>query len=374
MKKEVRGIHKKSIFGGLLLPAILGLLLYGLRMIPWVAEYVFARGITRWLTNFLTWLTNLAPFSVAEWILYLIPVGLLFSLIYCVMHGGFRHLFHWICGVLAILLWGICLFEVLFVIQFGRIRLEDQLGYETGHITAEELYESAVQMRDLAVQLSPQITYTEEGYSGWEEEQTLQDSNMAILAYSAQRNFEDVNRTLGLSLSTNSVRPKAIFASEPFSYTGILGIYIPFTGEANLNVAAPSFVVAVSAAHEQMHQKGYSREDEANFLSIQTCLSDKHVYMRYSGAVYAFRYLYNALYRVDRQLYTQLLQETPTQLLQELRYYNEWILAHENQVTSITQQVNNTYLKVSGGEGTVSYSQVVQLLVGAYRQQNLPEV
>ncbi len=96
--------------------------------------------------------------------------------------------------------------------------------------------------------------------------------------------------------------------------------------------------------------------------------------MRYSGALYAFRYLYNALYRVDRQLYTQLLQETPTQLLQELRYYNEWILAHENQVTSITQQVNNTYLKVSGGEGTVSYSQVVQLLVGAYRQQNLPEV
>ncbi len=268
MKKEVRGIHKKSILWGLLLPAILGLLLYGLRMIPWVAEYVFARGITRWLTNLLTWLTNLAPFSVAEWILYLIPAGMLFSLIYCVMHGGFRHLFHWICGVLAILLWGICLFEVLFVIQFGRIRLEDQLGYETGHITAEELYESAVQMSDLAVQLSPQITYTEEGYSVWEEEQTLQDSNMAILAYSAQRNFEDVNRTLGLSLSTNSVRPKAIFASEPFSYTGILGIYIPFTGEANLNVAAPSFVVAVSAAHEQMHQKGYSREDEANFLSM----------------------------------------------------------------------------------------------------------
>ena len=131
--------------------------------------------------------------------------------------------------------------------------------------------------------------------------------------------------------SVNPVRPKAILASAPFSYTGILGIYIPFTGEANLNVAAPSFVVAVSAAHEQMHQKGYSREDEANFLSIQACLSDEHVYLRYSGALYAFRYLYNALYRVDQQLYNRLLQETPAQLLQELRYYNEWILSHENQ-------------------------------------------
>lgn len=374
MKKEVRGIHKKSILWGMLLPAILGILLYGLRMIPWVAEYVFARGITRWLTNFLTWLTNLASFSVAEWILYFVPVGLLSSLIYCVVRGGIRHFFRWICGVLSILLWGICLFEVLFVIQFGRIRLEDQLGYETGHITAEELYESAVQMRELAAQLSSQITYTTEGYSVWEDGMTLQDSNAEILAYSSQRTFEAVNRTLGLDLSANPVRPKAIFASEPFSYTGILGIYIPFTGEANLNVAAPSFVVAVSAAHEQMHQKGYSREDEANFLSIQACLTDEHAYMRYSGALYAFRYLYNALYRVDRQLYTQLLQETPAQLLQELRYYNEWILAHENRVTSLTQQVNNTYLKVSGGEGTVSYSQVVQLLVGAYRQQNLPEV
>lgn len=198
MKKEVRGIHKKSILWGMLLPAILGILLYGLRMIPWVAEYVFARGITRWLTNFLTWLTNLASFSVAEWILYFIPVGLLSSLIYCVVRGGIRHFFRWICGVLSILLWGICLFEVLFVIQFGRIRLEDQLGYETGHITAEELYESAVQMRELAAQLSSQITYTTEGYSVWEDGMTLQDSNAEILAYSSQRTFEAVNRTLGL--------------------------------------------------------------------------------------------------------------------------------------------------------------------------------
>lgn len=71
---------------------------------------------------------------------------------------------------------------------------------------------------------------------------------------------------------------------------------------------------------------------------------------------------------------TGFCKRSPAQLLQELRYYNEWILSHENQVTSIAQQVNNTYLKVSGGEGTVSYSQVVQLLVGAYRRQNFPEV
>lgn len=374
MKKTGDIIHKRSLWFGILLPAVLGVLLYFLRLIPEIAEYVFARGITRWLTDMLTCLTNWIPFSAAECLLCLLPFALIGSLIYCGLRGGIRRFVRLLAGVLALLLWGLCLFEVLFVMQFGRVRLEDRLGYDTDHITAEELYACAVWMRDRAEELSPQIRYTEDGYSLWEETTTLAESNQAILEVSYDRSFREVNEVLGLSLSETRVRPKAIFFSEPFSYTGILGIYIPFTGEANLNVAAPSFVVAVSAAHEQMHQKGYSREDEANFLSIQACLADSHVYMRYSGALYAFRYLYNALYREDQQLYGKLIEDTSETLLRELRYYNDWILDHQNQVTTFTNQVNDTYLRVSGGEGTVSYSQVVRLLIGAYRSWSVPEV
>ena len=69
MKKTGDIIHRRSLWFGILLPAVLGVLLYFLRLIPEIAEYVFARGITRWLTDMLTCLTNWIPFSAAEFLL-----------------------------------------------------------------------------------------------------------------------------------------------------------------------------------------------------------------------------------------------------------------------------------------------------------------
>ena len=83
---------------------------------------------------------------------------------------------------------------------------------------------------------------------------------------------------------------------------------------------------------------------------------DYDFYVNYSGALYAFRFLYNALYQADRDLYAQLMQDTPTVLLQDLRYFNDWILSHENQVTTAVEKVNDTYLQVSGGR---RYSQLL---------------
>ena len=362
----------RLLWVGLLPPAVLALLLYGLKSVTWVCEYIFARGITRWLTTALTWVTNWIPVSMAEIIIYCIPVVLVLLIVYCITHSTFRHWRSLILGLVSVVLWGICLFELLFVIQFGRIRLEDHLEYNTQNITAQELYETALIMRERAVKASESVEYTADGYSVWKGCTGLVDSNKAILEYAYhQRDFTELKEEFDLAIYTTRGHPKGILASQAFSYTQILGIYIPFTGEANLNTEAPPFIVAVSSAHEQAHQKGYSREDEANFLAIQTCLLDENEYMQYSGSLYAFRFLYNALYDTDPELYFQLMEDTPEYLKTELRYYNDWLIAHRSQAATVTEKVNNTYLEVSGGVGTISYSLVVELLIGQYRS---PEV
>ena len=367
MRENENFWKSRQLWGGLAFPAILAFALYLLKFSSWVSEYIFARGITRWLTSILTWLTNWIPLSVAELLIYLLPVLLLGCVIYCIFRSTLRRWRNLALGILSVVLWGLCLFELLFVIQFGRVRLEKQLGYRTDHIAPQELYEAACEMRDYAAAMSNFISYTEEGYSVWPGCMGISDSNQEILSHSYKNGFKALNEDWDLPIYTDTVRPKTILASEPFSYTGILGVYIPFTGEANLNVAAPPFIVAVSAAHEQAHQKGYSREDEANFLSILVCFADYNEYINYSGALYAFRLLYNALYNTDKELYYKLMADTPLLLKRELQYYNNWIRDHENQVTTVMEQVNDAYLKVSGGEGTVSYSQAVELLIGWYR-------
>lgn len=366
--EEVVFWKSKKFWFGLAVPILLIAVMCLIGTNTWICEYLFARGITRWLTHVLTQISNQIPLSIAELLVYFLPLVLVGAVIYCIIRRGWQRWRNLLVGIAAILLWGLFLFELLFVVQFGRIRLEDQLGYDTEHITAKELYETALMMREIAGTLSEYVEYTEEGYSVWPGCSSIRESNESILSYSYyERDFYALKDELDLAIYTGRVRPKAILASEPFSYTGILGIYIPFTGEANLNMSAPPFTVVLSTAHEQIHQKGYSREDEANFLAIQTCLMDYDFYVNYSGALYAFRFLYNALYQADRDLYAQLMQDTPQVLLQDLQYFNDWILSHENQVTTAVEKVNDTYLQVSGGDGTVSYSQVVKLLVGWYR-------
>ena len=52
------------------------------------------------------------------------------------------------------------------------------------------------------------------------------------------------------------------------TYTHISGIYTFYTGESNININYPDFVVASSATHEMAHQRGVARENEANFVSF----------------------------------------------------------------------------------------------------------
>jgi hypothetical protein len=67
------------------------------------------------------------------------------------------------------------------------------------------------------------------------------------------------------SLAGRYLRPKPVLLSEAMSWLGITGIYSPFTGEANVNARVPDPELPFAAAHETAHQRGFAREDEANF-------------------------------------------------------------------------------------------------------------
>jgi len=69
-------------------------------------------------------------------------------------------------------------------------------------------------------------------------------------------------------LAVGCARPKPLLASAALSWLGLTGIYSPFTGEPNVNMTVPNPELPFAASHEVAHQRGFAREDEANYLAI----------------------------------------------------------------------------------------------------------
>ena len=174
--------------------------------------------------------------------------------------------------------------------------------------------------------------------------------------------YDGVEARFGILKNFKS-RAKPIYASEAMSHLELLGIYSP-TGEANVNVDYPDYNLPFTVAHEFAHQRGIAREDEANFVAFLVCMQSDDPFIRYSGCLNMYVHLTNALYRTDKELYRTLLSTADERILTELRAEREHIKKYDIEwIGAASNALNDTYLKMNGTEGTVSYGLVVRLLV-----------
>ena len=162
---------------------------------------------------------------------------------------------------------------------------------------------------------------------------------------------------------------KPVVASEVLSYAHILGIYTYYTGESNVNVNFPDFTLPYTCAHEMSHQRGFSREDEANFMAYLVCISSDDAYIRYSGYYNMYEYVMNALYSVDKKAYSEVYYSVSDEVRCESRAYGEFYDKYrENTVADISNKVNDGYLQSQGqSEGVKSYGLVVDLMVAYHK-------
>ena len=317
----------------------------------------------------LSYLTVWLPFSVAEWLIILIPV---FVVALTVI--GWR-----LCAVsrqamirfITKLLSVACAVWIIFVWNFAPAyygtTLDRKLGLDRQEVSAEELYQTAwilsVQMGNLSDQLLFP-TDTSSSVMPYSYAQMNEKLMEAYDSFTESHNFPDKFYS----------RVKPVMLSKPMSYTHITGVYSFFTGEANINVNFPDYTIPFTAAHELAHQRGIAREDEANMVAFLVCMESDDLYIRYSALLSVYEYVASALYSADRELYASVSQTLTTQVRQELRAYNEFFEQYrENTVAEISEATNNAYLQSQGAkEGTRSYNMVVDLTVAYYRPVFIP--
>lgn len=163
-------------------------------------------------------------------------------------------------------------------------------------------------------------------------------------------------------------RPKPVFFSSGLTALGLLGIYTPFTGEANVNTDAPWFTLPASACHEMAHQRGFAREDEANFLAFLVTRDSGDAELRYAGLFFAVQNTAVALGEVDPDTAAGLWSSQSAAIKRDRAAWSAWVTGHQSVVTEAARAVNDTYLRSQGApDGVQSYGRMVDLILAERR-------
>jgi hypothetical protein len=332
------------------------------------AEQIYALHIYKWLSQIISLITGLVPISLAELLIIILPIVLIILLIKFIIRiyrdrearkvNLAKGLINVLCMVSVLLF----LFTILAGLNYYRYPFSYYSNLEIDKYSLEELYDMtsqlAVQANDLRSSI-PQVN--EDGVF----KLSMSKYKLAKEANKAMRKLSKEYPVFkGLYGS-----PKPILLSKLMSYTEITGIFIPFTMEANVNVDVPDYTIPFTMCHEMAHQRGFMREDEANYIGYLVGMSSDNVELMYSSTMYALVTSGNALYRQAPDLYFEIISSYSEGVVKDIRAnINYWSKYEDNVISVISDKVNDTYLKAnSQSDGVKSYGRMVDLLLAKYR-------
>ena len=161
---------------------------------------------------------------------------------------------------------------------------------------------------------------------------------------------------------------KPLVHSGLVSYTGITGIYIPFTAEPNYNNDIPMPLRGVTICHEMSHRQGFAREDEANFIAYLVCVNAQDDYLNYSGYLLAAIHSMNQLYAYDMVAYYELYALYSDEVSADLAAEHIYWRTHKGNTEEAFTRMNDAYLKSHNlADGVKSYGRMVDLLLAFER-------
>ncbi len=334
------------------------------RFVPALAEF-WTRYPSQGVRFVLSKLTGWLPFSLAECLLISIPI---FAIAYIVAStvstkrdDSDENFHRWLRPLVSVLLVLCILFFVAFGPAYSRYTLAENLGMAQNEVTPKDLFRTAKIVGSFIK--TNDIAFDKSGASvmPYDYNVLVDKMNVAFASYAEKESY----------ISHFSSNPKPIALSKPMLYTHISGIYTFMTGESNINVEYPDFLIPFTMAHEMAHQRGIAREDEANFVAFLVCIGSDDSYIQYSGYANMMNYLANALFSADEKLFKELTEDyMPNKVLGEFIAYSYFFDDYRDSVVGdITGAVNDAFLQSQGqSAGTKSYGLVVDLAVAYFKE------
>lgn len=234
--------------------------------------------------------------------------------------------------------------------------------------TPNQLYSVAEMIVGKANEASKLVTRNDDG-------QFLLTADLHSESIKAMKNLGNTYDTL----DGYYPNPKPILFSDIFTKLNLLGIYFPFSMEANYNNNMYSLNRPSTVCHELAHLKGWIQEDEANFIAYLACINSDNPEFVYSGYAEAMEYLWikvNSECKLSDEKYAEFLNLIDAYVWNDCFYSHEiFRTAQEDKVGTVLAEVSDVAieasLKLNGvPDGAKSYGRFVDLLLNYYLDEN----
>ena len=360
----------KRIYILTLIPISVALTLVA-RSNSYFAEEIYAKHIYKWISQFISTLFGLVPFSVAEIIIITFPIlclgGIVLFIVKMIRRKENRKqiflkgILNLLCLVSVILF----LYTILAGINYYRATFSTYSNLEIKDSTEDELYA-------LTKSLAIQANELREKTTGRDEDGVFQ---LSLSSYETAKLADEAFTSLSEDfpiLGGSYAAPKPVLLSKLMSSTEITGIFFPFTTEANVNVDIPDYNIPVTMMHELAHLRGFMREDEANFIAYLAGMKSENADLNYSSTMLALVIAGNALYDQNPDLYFTIRDMYSEGVIKDIKANSAyWQQYDDTAVSTISNNINDTYLKANAQEdGVKSYGRMLDLLLAKYRQEH----
>ncbi|HEY7697121.1 MAG TPA: DUF3810 family protein, partial [Vicinamibacteria bacterium] len=255
-----------KIGGALLLPLALSTLYLSFRF-PQSTETLYAQGLYPEVVRLFAAM-NRGYFSWAEVLLLVgsVAIALFFRP---------RRLLLTIWWAAGVAVWA---FLVLWGFNYARPSLEERLALVPPAADPEMLLEAGERTASETAALYSKL------------EQSSRPTRLPVSFEELDRLIDEGYRELKLPgdrIDGSTMPAKPLMSSTLFSYLGISGIFIPFTGEPSVNALQPDAALPLVLAHEKAHQRGITHEGEANFAAFLVCSRESAPpYLRYAAYLF----------------------------------------------------------------------------------------
>lgn len=360
MKSFLRKYIPVGFFAALVLAAVSYLILSYATKNAAFADFV-SGGVGALLRRAFAYITNPLKISAAEIFVILLVVAALSIIPISVFavkrwRTRVRILFHILSFVFVMYSW----YALSFGVSYHAEKIEKKMDFEIAEVTEDSLYELSHYLVGEINGLAPLLDRSQSGVSVMPydlremSEKIIAAYDEFLIDYPIFDNF------------TSYVKP--VMLSELMAYASISGMYTYYTGEANISTVFPDYCIPATAIHELAHQRGVAREDEANFISFTVAEYSDDPYIKYSGYINLFEYTLSALRATDRDRANELYSMLDDVAVSDMLLYSDFYNAHKQTILrDISRLFNDTYLRLNGTPGVISYNRVVRLSVSYYK-------
>lgn len=350
------------LIGRLILSAVILLLAAGLAVTAYYLPnlvFPFYTEFSRDVSEFLSGISGPLPFPLWQALLVVLILLLLYGLVRSFTKK--RGLLAWVGSVAVTISVLAFLFVGLWGVNHFAPSVARWVGLPVEEYSVAQLRDATRYMAEKANQWADKVERDENGDMIVDFDALARKSHDGYDVLEEQNEFFDLN---------DEQRVKALLLPEAFSYMGLTGIYVAYTGESCVNPDTYNASVPFTMCHELAHSLTVAPEDEANFCAFLACIHNDDPAFQYSAWYSAYIYTYNALVKVDAISASEIRGTLSETVRRDVQRASDYYDQYEGQVQDVAEKANDLYLKAFREEsGVRSYGEVADLLIAWYLQR-----